>query len=144
MDFVKNLVRYRDKLVNLNYLVDETYLYTKFHNALYVCFTDNLRDRKHQDNLYQQMYVDVKHKTWEDIVRLVSANRRNEYAIGRPKLSKKKSRRDKQNCRWSTLPRYQLPPTRHQTWGKLKNGRTLLSVQSTITCMTTLCVDSRL
>jgi hypothetical protein len=86
MDFAENLVRYRDKLVNLDCIVDETYLFTKFHNALYACFTTNLGDRMHQDNLYyQQMYVDVKHKTWLDIVRLVSANRRSEYVIHQTK-----------------------------------------------------------
>jgi hypothetical protein len=31
------------------------------------------------------MYVDAKHKTWEDIVRLVSANRRNEYVTRQTK-----------------------------------------------------------
>jgi hypothetical protein len=52
MDFAENLVRYRDKLVNLNCVVDETHLSTKFHNELYVCFSTNLGDRMHQDNLY--------------------------------------------------------------------------------------------
>ncbi len=57
MDFAENLVRYCDKPVNLNSVVDETYLYTKFNNALYACFNDNLGDRKHQDNLFQQINV---------------------------------------------------------------------------------------
>ncbi len=63
MDFAKNLVRYRDKLVNLDCIVDETYLFTKFYNALYTCFTTNLGERMHQDKIYQRIYVDAKHKT---------------------------------------------------------------------------------
>jgi hypothetical protein len=31
------------------------------------------------------MFVDIKHKTWLDIVRLVSANRRSEYVIRQTK-----------------------------------------------------------
>ena len=85
MDFAENLIRYRDKLLNLDFIVDETYLFTKFYNALYSCFTTNFGDRKHQDNLYQQMFVDAKHTTWLDIVRLVSANRRSEYVTRQTK-----------------------------------------------------------
>jgi hypothetical protein len=85
MDFAENLVRYPGKLVNLDFIEDKIYLFTKFHNELYACFMTNLGDRMHQDNLYRQMYVEVKYKTWLDIVGLASANRRSEYVFRQTK-----------------------------------------------------------
>jgi len=79
IEYVKQAVRLRQNLQQYNLFINDHVLHARFLTEFYRVMTENMGNRAVTDNMYQQLFHQSLHPTWDHILTLVSSTERQLY-----------------------------------------------------------------